>query len=296
MEKLCSILECEQKAVARGWCNKHWKRWRLNGDPLVTRSRWDNHEPKLNTCVVPGCDRQQAQSKMCGMHRQRKHRYGDPAIVKPHRRQYHFNEKLLDQWTPESAYFLGWTLTDGGIREYSGKGTSSAVIFDLKDREAIEILSRVLGHTREPQPIGKHWRLSASSVHLVERLKELGVGPAKSLTVTLPPVPEVVFPHFARGVVEGDGSLSIDKKGQFRVSVNSASYEFLKAFQTSVPFDGSFFEVGKGKRKNPLYRLAFAGRKALRFGEWIYRDSNGMRLMRKYERYLIARESKGDAI
>lgn len=32
---ICSVDGCEQKAVARGWCSKHWMRWRHHGSPDV---------------------------------------------------------------------------------------------------------------------------------------------------------------------------------------------------------------------------------------------------------------------
>jgi hypothetical protein len=29
----CSVENCDRPAKARGWCNKHWYRWRAHGDP-----------------------------------------------------------------------------------------------------------------------------------------------------------------------------------------------------------------------------------------------------------------------
>ena len=31
-DRTCSIQECEGKAIARGWCSKHYHRWRRTGD------------------------------------------------------------------------------------------------------------------------------------------------------------------------------------------------------------------------------------------------------------------------
>jgi hypothetical protein len=31
----CKIEGCSASAVGRGWCNKHWQRWKKHGDPLV---------------------------------------------------------------------------------------------------------------------------------------------------------------------------------------------------------------------------------------------------------------------
>lgn len=30
---ICKIPECDNPGHARGWCKKHWQRWRKNGDP-----------------------------------------------------------------------------------------------------------------------------------------------------------------------------------------------------------------------------------------------------------------------
>jgi hypothetical protein len=36
---ICCVDGCESLAVARGWCGKHWQRWRKNGDPLAMLRR-----------------------------------------------------------------------------------------------------------------------------------------------------------------------------------------------------------------------------------------------------------------
>ena len=35
----CSVDGCERPFSARGYCKRHYERWRLNGDPLVVRKR-----------------------------------------------------------------------------------------------------------------------------------------------------------------------------------------------------------------------------------------------------------------
>lgn len=38
-DRSCSVLEdgtpCDGRAIARGWCDKHYRRWRKHGDPLA---------------------------------------------------------------------------------------------------------------------------------------------------------------------------------------------------------------------------------------------------------------------
>ena len=36
----CSVDGCERPAYARGWCSRHYQRWRNNGDPLLVKRGW----------------------------------------------------------------------------------------------------------------------------------------------------------------------------------------------------------------------------------------------------------------
>jgi hypothetical protein len=33
----CSVEACQNPAIARGWCHKHYKRWQLHGDPMAVK-------------------------------------------------------------------------------------------------------------------------------------------------------------------------------------------------------------------------------------------------------------------
>jgi hypothetical protein len=43
MREPCTIPGCESKRVGRGWCTKHWRRWREQGDPLYIPLRQRGH-------------------------------------------------------------------------------------------------------------------------------------------------------------------------------------------------------------------------------------------------------------
>lgn len=91
----CSIEGCGNRHFARGWCNKHYKRWRAHGDPLwepsprvctvagcdrVHRARGlcDRHYTAPSTCSVEGCEQPRVARGWCDKHRQRWRAYGDP--------------------------------------------------------------------------------------------------------------------------------------------------------------------------------------------------------------------------
>jgi len=43
--RLCTIEGCENAKLARGWCPKHYARWRSTGDPLKTRKPTGGRKP-----------------------------------------------------------------------------------------------------------------------------------------------------------------------------------------------------------------------------------------------------------
>jgi hypothetical protein len=81
MPKSCSIEGCERSSWARGWCNKHYQRWRRCGDPLAVRPKfWAS----TDLCSVDGCEALVRSRGWCENHYQHWWRYGttDYLIVK----------------------------------------------------------------------------------------------------------------------------------------------------------------------------------------------------------------------
>lgn len=52
---VCSIPNCGKRHFGRGWCEKHYLRWRKNGDPLKCRPRRAEGEAKqwVRTIAIP---------------------------------------------------------------------------------------------------------------------------------------------------------------------------------------------------------------------------------------------------
>ena len=80
-KKQCSIDGCDAPARGRGWCQKHWKRWRKYGDPLGK----SNFKQIKRDCQIQGCDRPYHANGYCGYHGYRAKKYGDPLAQGPGR-------------------------------------------------------------------------------------------------------------------------------------------------------------------------------------------------------------------
>ena len=66
----CSIPGCGKKHDARGYCSGHYQKWRVYGDPLVTKRQ-------RGTCSLEGCERQHAAAGYCSVHYYRLKRTGE---------------------------------------------------------------------------------------------------------------------------------------------------------------------------------------------------------------------------
>lgn len=143
------------------------------------------------------------------MHRRRIKLYGDPNTKNHYVRKYFFNEKLMDTWTKESAWILGWVLTDGYIYEKR----SPHVVLTIKDYSVVDNIRKVFNDIRLPKERRAGlYTIMLNSRYLVNRFVELGVYQNKSLTVGLPQIPDEYFYHMLRGVLEGDGCLFVRKQ------------------------------------------------------------------------------------
>lgn len=74
-DDVCSVEGCENRATKRGWCGKHYQRWRKYGDPLTLK-----HLPR-GICRVEGCKRVAQAKELCTTHYNRWLAHGDPLAV-----------------------------------------------------------------------------------------------------------------------------------------------------------------------------------------------------------------------
>lgn len=76
-DRTCSVEECCGPAIKRGWCRKHYERWRIHGDPLAFKR---TIAPEV--CTISGCGRPHQARGWCTLHYDRWRTHGDPLELK----------------------------------------------------------------------------------------------------------------------------------------------------------------------------------------------------------------------
>jgi len=75
--KICSVENCESQIKAKGYCGKHYTRFRNHGDPLFSKLDRNHSE----TCKIDGCNKKYISKGFCSIHYRRFNEYGNPLYV-----------------------------------------------------------------------------------------------------------------------------------------------------------------------------------------------------------------------
>lgn len=88
---ICKVPGCGRKHCAKGYCTKHYYRWKTNGDPLKTKTVMDHPD----RCTMKGCNRKYYRKGLCSHHynesigmREYNKRYWASAEHKENRKRY----------------------------------------------------------------------------------------------------------------------------------------------------------------------------------------------------------------
>lgn len=129
----------------------------------------------------------------------------------------------FENWSPQMAYILGFTLADGEVSDGMKKGYG--LFYDIHPKD-VEILNFIRDQISPTRPIhfytkndkttrarGKstsYNRLSLTSKTLALSVIKLGVKPRKTGKEEMPNVPKKYMPHFVRGFFDGGRKVNWD--------------------------------------------------------------------------------------
>lgn len=212
-------------------------------------------------------------------------------------RKYTVNHDYFDRITEESAWILGWLISDGfAQKNYFGIKVSEKdadIIYKIK--EMLDYTGVVYSYENKLTQTNKTYRqkhLKITSNKIVNRLKDFEIYPNKSLTVKFPRIilntgSEDIIRNFIKGVFEGDGSILLDKNTSLLFQIVGTK-ELLQEIQTCLI---KYLNVNRNKlTRNVLisnhYALRYRGRyQALKIFDWLYCSSQ-FHLDRKFKKYL----------
>jgi hypothetical protein len=193
-----------------------------------------------------------------------------------------FNDK---SWNRGLAYFVGIIATDGHV----SKLPKRYVVLELCDKDVIDKVTKftsyegnVLEKWDGNPNHSKSYYVRFCGNEVWSLLRNLGIDNKKSYTLVFPSIPEAFVFDFLRGVIDGDGSISIDRKGNPRVEI-SGTKEFINGLYGKVRLSGSVYN----KKGSSVYCVRYTSKNAFYFLNMVYKDStDDIRMDRKYKRYL----------
>ena len=203
-----------------------------------------------------------------------------------------FLEKENKDLNKGELYSLGFLVADGNVTMNGSPRLQLNIL--RKDIEVAEIIKREL---KIPTDIKEYTRSdTGQEVIYLSWQNKYAWGPlvSKGLHANKTGA-EVWLPymnslHFVRGLFDGDGCIFINKeKHKYELSFTSGCKEYLEnlnqCFHTQVGVKASKVATQRNKTGD-AYRITIYKRGLLKICEWLYKDSDNLRLERKYNKYL----------
>ncbi len=214
-------------------------------------------------------------------------RTGDTYHFSPHQKKWFMKDRLgrsvgsklgvdegvFDTLTPESCYWLGYLITDGCISEQPDKSARLVVQQSRHHRDQLERLRYFLkadlykitdGEHFSYGRIHQHSVLQITAPRLCKVLATYGVVSRKTAVAGAVGVVED-NPNFWRGVVEGDGSVYVNKIHMYSSSPRLANQyrRFLRRHLVGV-------RMSVHKYADPVWRVCVTGESAVRVASLLY--------------------------
>ncbi len=139
-------------------------------------------------------------------------------------------------------------------------------------------------------------QMQVYSSQIVRDLAKIGIRPRKSLTISHVNVQDNLFPHFIRGVFDGDGSISGNSLSHIQFNI-AGNKPFLEQIQQILIARCGLNKIKMYPLPSRAYKLQYCGSQIFRFLDWIYGCSDSSnRLDRKYSKYLKLKTIKNKKI
>lgn len=211
----------------------------------------------------------------------------------------HFSFDVLDK---KSAWFLGWMISDGFVRNDRRFGLKvSMVDKDIveKFKDYIQYTGPVYRHKQKLEQTNKTYcqvSIQPTSKKIVTEFVKFGIIPNKSLFAKFPKIittkDEDIIRSFIRGVFEGDGSFLLERKQSLLFQIVGTKELCSDVQEYLMKYVGvKITKLTQNIKGVNHYALRYRGRiQALRIMDWLYENAGSDVLNRKYNKYLLIKK------
>ena len=202
-----------------------------------------------------------------------------------------FNHDIFESWNSKSAYLLGYIATDGSISVDSIHCDLNIRAGDL-DKEHLIYLNNLFESKKEVSynKSLNSWYIALSSKKTCRDLMDLGIVPNKSYVGYFIQVPDKWFRQFLIGMLDGDGSIFLDRRRKtyhltWRLSQSKNCERFMRYLKGKIK---ELFgkEPSWIVREDGLITLQFTCKTAYEFLKWLYENCE-YKMERKYKCFEI---------
>lgn len=214
--------------------------------------------------------------------------FGAPVSRLPHRK-YKVNHEAFDagKWSPEASYWLGLLHSDGSvIKNYVTlglKATDGYLIEGFKNFCGYEGLVKVRAAKVDKRgySCSEFHYIRIGSTLLASRLKELGIRTNNKMIVDVPGWNDC----YLRGMFDGNGSISIGKKGQVKWMM-CGRLETVQFFKDSALLLNPSIRITGPRRDRNIFKIYISSRSSCSAMCGILYGGGGPRMLRKEARML----------
>lgn len=211
-------------------------------------------------------------------------------------RKYKVNDNFFKTWSHDMAYVLGFWWADGYMRKRIRKNSfvyGFALCQQTKDKYILKNILNAMGsnnpiYTPKSRPSSSHFEINSKIIF--DDLIALGGVPNKSKFIRMPSVPHEFIGDFIRGLFDGDGSISINKKYKTtkQAYICSGNIDFINDLKTILDNLGINGIVDDNANPNNIcYLLRFNVEQIKKLGILMYKDlSTKLKLVRKFKKFL----------
>lgn len=209
--------------------------------------------------------------------------------------------------TQEKAYILGFIYADGFV----GDIKYNNIVIAVNDKQILDEIAhefKFTGNIRRTKKGGfenskEGYCINFSSKIMANRLREIGLYPNKSLTISnIPNINTDLIRHFIRGYFDGDGSILLSHNTSYhKVNGNIKKYVY-PTYKFDILGTKDFLEDIKSKanftyakiqdtRTEEIKCLTICAKKEFEYiFNYLYKDST-IKLIRKFEKWNYIRSA-----